>query len=163
MQFEIARPGKSARRFSLAPLNAGVIYSQFRDLFDDDSIEKGLTLPANDRDGMAGSSHQGGLLPDNRFDSSDQRPCSVMQDSYAHRRKWSVDRVSFMDRLDEPSGSILSTNSIVSTPITCESSLATRGRRFTFLVHCQGSSVVEQGTHKPLVGSSTLPPGILPL
>jgi hypothetical protein len=24
----------------------------------------------------------------------------------------------------------------------------------------QGSSVVEQGTHKPLVGSSTLPPGI---
>jgi hypothetical protein len=24
---------------------------------------------------------------------------------------------------------------------------------------CQGSSVVEQGTHKPLVGSSTLPPG----
>jgi hypothetical protein len=26
---------------------------------------------------------------------------------------------------------------------------------------CQGSSVVEQGTHKPLVGSSTLPPGTL--
>src|SRR5258708_12945614 len=25
----------------------------------------------------------------------------------------------------------------------------------------QGSSVVEQGTHKPLVGSSTLPPGTL--
>src|SRR5436309_423135 len=25
--------------------------------------------------------------------------------------------------------------------------------------HRQGSSVVEQGTHKPLVGSSTLPPG----
>jgi hypothetical protein len=25
----------------------------------------------------------------------------------------------------------------------------------------QGSSVVEQGTHKPLVGSSTLPPGII--
>src|SRR5215831_1348407 len=25
----------------------------------------------------------------------------------------------------------------------------------------QGSSVVEQGTHKPLVGSSTLPPGML--
>jgi predicted GIY-YIG superfamily endonuclease len=25
----------------------------------------------------------------------------------------------------------------------------------------QGSSVVEQGTHKPLVGSSTLPPGSL--
>jgi hypothetical protein len=25
---------------------------------------------------------------------------------------------------------------------------------------CQGSSVVEQGTHKPLVGSSNLPPGI---
>ncbi len=25
----------------------------------------------------------------------------------------------------------------------------------------QGSSVVEQGTHKPLVGSSTLPPGNL--
>ncbi len=24
----------------------------------------------------------------------------------------------------------------------------------------QGSSVVEQGTHKPLVGSSNLPPGI---
>ena len=24
---------------------------------------------------------------------------------------------------------------------------------------CQGSSVVEQGTHKPLVGSSNLPPG----
>jgi hypothetical protein len=27
---------------------------------------------------------------------------------------------------------------------------------------CQGSSVVEQGTHKPLVGSSTLPPGTYP-
>src|SRR5438874_12914115 len=27
----------------------------------------------------------------------------------------------------------------------------------------QGSSVVEQGTHKPLVGSSTLPPGTLSL
>jgi hypothetical protein len=27
----------------------------------------------------------------------------------------------------------------------------------------QGSSVVEQGTHKPLVGSSTLPPGIYSL
>ena len=27
---------------------------------------------------------------------------------------------------------------------------------------CQGSSVVEQGTHKPLVGSSTLPPGTFP-
>ena len=26
---------------------------------------------------------------------------------------------------------------------------------------CQGSSVVEQGTHKPLVGSSTLPPGTI--
>jgi hypothetical protein len=25
----------------------------------------------------------------------------------------------------------------------------------------QGSSVVEQGTHKPLVGSSNLPPGII--
>ena len=27
----------------------------------------------------------------------------------------------------------------------------------------QGSSVVEQGTHKPLVGSSTLPPGTVAL
>jgi GIY-YIG catalytic domain len=31
--------------------------------------------------------------------------------------------------------------------------------RFSFLPSCQGSSVVEQGTHKPLVGSSNLPPG----
>jgi hypothetical protein len=34
--------------------------------------------------------------------------------------------------------------------------------RLNFLAanFCQGSSVVEQGTHKPLVGSSTLPPGM---
>jgi hypothetical protein len=33
--------------------------------------------------------------------------------------------------------------------------------RATFLAHPrQGSSAVEQGTHKPLVGSSILPPGI---
>ena len=31
--------------------------------------------------------------------------------------------------------------------------------RFSFPAFSQGSSVVEQGTHKPLVGSSTLPPG----
>jgi hypothetical protein len=30
---------------------------------------------------------------------------------------------------------------------------------FSFPAFSQGSSVVEQGTHKPLVGSSTLPPG----
>ena len=37
-----------------------------------------------------------------------------------------------------------------------------RARKFARLEHekRQGSSVVEQGTHKPLVGSSTLPPGI---
>ena len=35
----------------------------------------------------------------------------------------------------------------------CPSSLILRR------LSCQGSSVVEQGTHKPLVGSSTLPPG----
>src|SRR5947199_7253208 len=33
--------------------------------------------------------------------------------------------------------------------------------RFSFPAFSQGSSVVEQGTHKPLVGSSTLPPGSL--
>jgi hypothetical protein len=31
--------------------------------------------------------------------------------------------------------------------------------RFADQNKCQGSSVVEQGTHKPLVGSSNLPPG----
>src|SRR5215472_1783335 len=31
----------------------------------------------------------------------------------------------------------------------------------SFLPSRQGSSVVEQGTHKPLVGSSNLPPGTL--
>ena len=28
-----------------------------------------------------------------------------------------------------------------------------------FVARCQGSSAVEQGTHKPLVGSSILPSG----
>ena len=32
--------------------------------------------------------------------------------------------------------------------------------RSTFFPSRQGSSAVEQGTHKPLVGSSILPPGI---
>ena len=31
---------------------------------------------------------------------------------------------------------------------------------FNFFASRQGSSVVEQGTHKPLVGSSNLPPGM---
>jgi hypothetical protein len=31
---------------------------------------------------------------------------------------------------------------------------------FNFFPSRQGSSVVEQGTHKPLVGSSNLPPGM---
>ena len=34
-------------------------------------------------------------------------------------------------------------------------------RGIQFVAHRQGSSAVEQGTHKPLVGSSTLPPGTL--
>ncbi len=36
-----------------------------------------------------------------------------------------------------------------------------RRRSREFDLRCQGSSVVEQGTHKPLVGSSTLPPGTI--
>ena len=36
---------------------------------------------------------------------------------------------------------------------------ASRSALLSQLSSCQGSSVVEQGTHKPLVGSSTLPPG----
>ena len=32
---------------------------------------------------------------------------------------------------------------------------------FNFVAARQGSSAVEQGTHKPLVGSSILPPGTL--
>jgi hypothetical protein len=35
------------------------------------------------------------------------------------------------------------------------------GRCHRLFERCQGSSVVEQGTHKPLVGSSTLPPGTI--
>src|ERR1051325_5125515 len=37
----------------------------------------------------------------------------------------------------------------------------TKFARFCGPNKSQGSSVVEQGTHKPLVGSSTLPPGML--
>src|SRR4029077_20070811 len=43
---------------------------------------------------------------------------------------------------------------------TSRAALTLRVRRFSFFPSRQGSSVVEQGTHKPLVGSSTLPPGI---
>ncbi len=35
----------------------------------------------------------------------------------------------------------------------------TSGPPFNYIGSRQGSSVVEQGTHKPLVGSSTLPSG----
>src|SRR5438132_10037575 len=35
-------------------------------------------------------------------------------------------------------------------------------RGIQFVAHRQGSSAVEQGTHKPLVGSSILPSGTLP-
>jgi hypothetical protein len=44
---------------------------------------------------------------------------------------------------------------------TSPTALTLRARSFSFLPSRQGSSVVEQGTHKPLVGSSTLPPGML--
>src|SRR5438067_13941515 len=36
----------------------------------------------------------------------------------------------------------------------------TSAKRFNYAASRQGSSAVEQGTHKPLVGSSILPPGI---
>ena len=42
---------------------------------------------------------------------------------------------------------------------TSRAALTLRVRSFSFFPSRQGSSVVEQGTHKPLVGSSTLPPG----
>ena len=44
---------------------------------------------------------------------------------------------------------------------SCGRALTQRFRRLTFVAAKirQGSSVVEQGTHKPLVGSSNLPPG----
>src|SRR5881394_3554075 len=35
----------------------------------------------------------------------------------------------------------------------------TSAKRFNYAASRQGSSAVEQGTHKPLVGSSILPPG----
>jgi hypothetical protein len=43
---------------------------------------------------------------------------------------------------------------------TSRAALTLRMRSFSFFPSRQGSSVVEQGTHKPLVGSSNLPPGI---
>ena len=44
---------------------------------------------------------------------------------------------------------------------TSRAALTLCARSFSFIPSRQGSSVVEQGTHKPLVGSSTLPPGML--
>src|SRR5437764_14979114 len=45
-------------------------------------------------------------------------------------------------------------------PVACSRALTLSVMRFSFPAFSQGSSVVEQGTHKPLVGSSNLPPGI---
>jgi predicted GIY-YIG superfamily endonuclease len=42
----------------------------------------------------------------------------------------------------------------------CRVDSPSRGIDLSRRSFCQGSSVVEQGTHKPLVGSSNLPPGI---
>src|SRR6266480_4632164 len=44
-------------------------------------------------------------------------------------------------------------------PVACSRALTLSVMRFSFPAFSQGSSVVEQGTHKPLVGTSTLPPG----
>src|SRR5213075_2655201 len=44
-------------------------------------------------------------------------------------------------------------------PVACSRALTLSVMRFSFPAFSQGSSVVEQGTHKPLVGSSNLPPG----
>ena len=46
-------------------------------------------------------------------------------------------------------------------PVACSRALTLSVMRFSFPAFSQGSSVVEQGTHKPLVGSSTLPPGTI--
>src|SRR2546423_7195683 len=47
-------------------------------------------------------------------------------------------------------------------PVACSRALTLSVMRFSFPAFSQGSSVVEQGTHKPLVGSSNLPPGTMP-
>src|SRR5712671_1983133 len=49
-----------------------------------------------------------------------------------------------------------------SNPLTCPRALTLSVKRLIFSPFGQGSSVVEQGTHKPLVGSSNLPPGTSP-
>src|SRR5215471_2917996 len=46
-----------------------------------------------------------------------------------------------------------------SNPLICPPALTLGVKRMNFSPLGQGSSVVEQGTHKPLVGSSNLPPG----
>src|SRR5436190_6568333 len=49
-----------------------------------------------------------------------------------------------------------------SNPLAFLRALTLSVKRLNFSPFGQGSSVVEQGTHKPLVGSSNLPPGTSP-
>src|ERR1700730_7704049 len=89
------------------------------------------------------------MLADHALHPANDRPGSVMNDSNFHR------------------------GMILRTPINKKVCLAIRNQESDLnpercvLVWLsfgtgkrQGSSVVEQGTHKPLVGSSTLPPGM---
>jgi hypothetical protein len=50
-------------------------------------------------------------------------------------------------------------SSVVEQPRKHSGLVASGHLHYIFDGYCQGSSVVEQGTHKPLVGSSILPPG----